>query len=222
MKIILYTLLVSSIVIAQPREIQVTFIGNCGLHLTDGETDIYVDFPYKSGAYGYMTYEDSVLEDVIPSSTFIFTHQHNDHYSGKDLRKVIKAKGGQRFTQWNIRSLKKWAKTIPDFEIEAFRTKHSFSIRHRSYLIAWHGKKIFLSGDTEHAETIGKIKDIDLAFVPYWLLMDAKDKEITIDAKKFAIYHIAPNQIPSAKEKWSNNGKIHPLVKQGEKLFLKI
>lgn len=208
--------------IAQSSEIEITFIGNCGIHLSDGEISIYVDFPYKSGAYGYMSYEDTVLEEIIPNSTFIFTHQHNDHYSGRDLRRVIKTKGGQRFTQWNLRKLRKWAKTIPHFEIEAFRTKHTFSIRHRSYLITWHGKKIYLSGDTEHAETIGKMKDIDLAFVPYWLLIDAEEKEIDIDAKQFAIYHIAPVQIKSAKENWSDNENIHPLVEQGETLTLKI
>lgn len=221
-KIYFLLMLFTSIAFAQPSEIEITFIGNCGLHLSDGDTSIYVDFPYKSGAYGYMTYEDTVLEEIIPNSTFIFTHQHNDHYSGKDLRRVIKTKGGQRFTQWNLRRLRKWAKKIPHFEMEAFRTKHTFSIRHRSYLITWHGKKIYLSGDTEHAETIGKIKGIDLAFVPYWLLLDAKEKEIDIDAKKFDIYHIAPVQIKSAKENWSDNENIHPLVEQGEKLTLKI
>lgn len=219
--LLLTFLLISNLGFSQSDKIEITFIGNCGLHMTDGNTSIYVDFPYKSGAYGYMTYEDSVLDEIIENSTFIFTHQHNDHYSGKILRKVIKEKKGKKFTQWNTRRMDKWANEIPDFKIESFRTKHTFSIRHRSYLITWHGKKIFLSGDTEHSETIGEIKDIDLAFVPYWLLTDAKDKEIDIDAKRFAIYHIAPVQIPSAKENWGDSENIYPLIEQGDIITLK-
>ena len=48
----------------QTNEISITFIGNAGFHMTDGKTNIYFDFPYKSGAYGYMTYDETELNKI--------------------------------------------------------------------------------------------------------------------------------------------------------------
>lgn len=67
---------ISFLGIGQDKEIQIKFIGNCGLYMTDGELNIYSDFPYKSGAYGYMRYEESELDSVKENSVFIFTHKH--------------------------------------------------------------------------------------------------------------------------------------------------
>lgn len=178
----------------QNNEIKIKFIGNCGLHMTDGNLNVYSDFPYKSEAYRYMKFDDSELDSIKENSFFIFTHKHADHYSGKNMRKVLKSKGGQKFGPWNVKKLEEFAKTNPDFEIQTFKTKHSLSFNHYSYLITWHGKRIFLSGDTESAETIGAIKDIDWAFVPYWILRDAHENKIDIDAKKIGLYHLYPDQ----------------------------
>ncbi|MBC8882919.1 hypothetical protein H9X57_04590 [Flavobacterium piscinae] len=65
---------------------------------------------------------------------------------------------------------------IEDFKIESFKTKHRFTFKHYSYLITWHGKRIFLSGDTESADLISTVKNINWAFVPYWIMLDAKEK----------------------------------------------
>ncbi|MEE4259350.1 MAG: hypothetical protein V2I62_06300 [Bacteroidales bacterium] len=32
---------------AQDKNIEITFLGNCGLFMTDGEINVYLDFPYK-------------------------------------------------------------------------------------------------------------------------------------------------------------------------------
>ena len=45
---------IADIGFAQSNEIRIEFMGNCGLYMTDGTTNIYTDFPYKSGAYNYM------------------------------------------------------------------------------------------------------------------------------------------------------------------------
>lgn len=181
--------------IAQSNEIKIKFIGNCGLYMTNGELNIYSDFPYKSGAYGYMEFDQSELDSVKENSAFIFTHQHADHYSGKNMRKVLREKGGQKFGPRNIRKLKKFAENNSDFEIQTFKTKHRYSFSHYSYLITWHGKRIFLSGDTESAETVGALKEMDFVFVPPWILYDAKEKGIKIDAKRIGIYHLAASQV---------------------------
>jgi hypothetical protein len=195
---------------SQSNEIKIKFIGNCGLYLTDGKSNLYVDFPYKSGAYGYMKYDSTEIDSLKDNSIFLFTHRHADHYSKKIINK-IKNKG-KVFGNWNTRKFEVLNNSIEDFKIEAFKTKHRFTFKHYSYLIIWHGKRIYLSGDTESAETIATVKNIDLAFVPYWIMLDAKEKNLKIDAVKIGIYHLYPNQ----KINNGNPERIILLHKQGE------
>lgn len=198
----------------QTNAITIRFIGNCGLHLTDGSSNIYVDFPYKSGAYHYMEYDQSEIDSIKDHAVFIFTHRHADHYSKKIVRKL----DGQKFGPWNIDELEKLGESIPDFDIKAFKTQHKvygISFKHDSYLITWHGKKIFLSGDTENSETMATQKELDWAFVPVWLLMDAMEKGINLSeiSKMFAVYHIGPHDRITND---AGDPKIRLLNKQGE------
>lgn len=193
---LLFTLFfVGAIGFAQSNEITIKFIGNCGLYMTDGVTNVYSDFPYKSGAFNYMEFEAAELDSIKENSIFIFTHRHPDHYSEKNMKRVLKEKNGEKYGSWNIEALENLKKSIPNFNVKAFRTKHRFSFNHYSYLITWHGKNIFLSGDTESAETIGTIKAIDIAFIPTWIYQDAKENNIIIDAKLKALYHFYPDEI---------------------------
>lgn len=214
--------LLTTLVFSQSKEIKIEFLGNCGLYLTDGTTNIYTDFPYKSGAHGYMEFDESELDSIKENSIFVFTHKHADHYSDKNIKKVIKEKGGKKYGSWNIEELKNLEKSVPNLSIQVYKTAHKWSSKHYSYLITWHNKRIFLSGDTESAETIGTIKNIDWAFVPYWILLDAKENAIKIDAKMFGIYHLAMVQIPSAKENYDEIAHIKPLVEQGEVFYIKL
>ncbi|SDZ75115.1 MBL fold metallo-hydrolase [Bizionia paragorgiae] len=214
--------LIATFGFTQSKEIKIEFLGNCGLYLTDGTTNIYTDFPYKSGAHGYMEFDESELDSIRENSIFIFTHKHSDHYSEKNIKKVIKEKGGKKYGSWNIEELENLKKLVPNFSVQVFKTKHKWSSKHYSYLITWHNKKIFLSGDTESAETIGTIKNIDWAFVPYWVLLDAKENDIKIDAKMFGVYHLATVQIPSAKENYDEIENIRPMVEKGEKITIEL
>jgi len=63
-------ILIVQIAVAQNKKIEITFLGNCGLFMTDGEINLYVDFPYKSGAYGYMTYDPELLDNILPIQFF--------------------------------------------------------------------------------------------------------------------------------------------------------
>ena len=214
-------MMLSSITVAKKESIQIEFKGNCGLHLSDGDSDIYIDFPYKSGAFGYMEFDSSELDQIKEDAIFIFTHKHADHYSKKNLKSVMKKKGGRAFGVSNISELEEVSSLVEEFEIRAFKTKHTFfgvPFRHYSYLITWHGKRIFLSGDTTNPETIGEVKDIDWGFVPYWILLNAKEGNIAIDAERLGVYHLYPQQIPSAKEAWDEVDHIRPMVEQGEKI----
>lgn len=197
---------------SQTSQIKIKFIGNCGLYLTDGNSNFYFDFPYKSGAHKYMEYDISELDSVKKDGIFIFTHRHADHYSKKALKKLT----GQKFGPWNISKLDRLSESIPDFNIKAFKTPHKVfgvSFKHYSYLITWHGKKIYISGDTGELEDISKINDIDWAFVNPWLHMNLLKAKVKIDAKKIGMYHLYPHQkidgeIPNYLHILKNQGEI--------------
>lgn len=186
----LILLLLTNLSYAQTKEITVTFIGNAGFYMTDGTTNIYFDFPYKSGAFGYMPYDAAELNKIKDNSIHIFTHKHADHYA----KKIVKKLKGKVYAGMNRKKISRLEKEIPDFKIKSYKTKHRFSFKHYSYAIEWHGKKLFVSGDTEHPETIGLIKDIDYAFIPTWILYYANLKNISIDAKNKVLYHLYPNE----------------------------
>ena len=217
--------LITSISFSQQKEIKIEFLGNCGFHMSDGITDFYVDFPYKSGAHGYMEFDEKELDSVNKNGYFIFTHKHSDHYSKKNLKKVTNRENKKIYGVSNIPELEKLGETIEDFNIKAYKTKHvifGIPFRHYSYLITWHGKKIFISGDTTEPETISKMQNLDLAFVPYWILKYAKEDKITIDSKMFAVYHLYPSQISDAKKLWGKEQNYRPMVEQGEIITIKI
>lgn len=203
---------------AQTGEIKIKFIGNCGLYLTDGTTNFYIDFPYKSGAHNYMEYDKAEIDSVKPDGNFIFTHRHSDHYSKKLLKKFK----GPKFDPYNTDELEKLSATIADFSVKAFKTEHKvfgISFEHYSYLITWHGKKIYISGDTENAETLAAQQGIDLAFVPAWLLSDAVEKGLKLGpvSKMFAIYHIGPKDTINLTE---DATQLMKLEKSGQRLSI--
>ena len=191
---------------SQTNEIKVRFIGNCGLYFTDGNTNIYVDFPYKSGAHKYMEYDKSQLDNITDNSIFIFTHRHKDHYSKKLVKQMKKKYKGRIYGNWNVKKLDELNNSINEFTIRAIKTPHRFTFKHYSYLITWHGKNIYITGDTGSLDEVSKIKNIDWIFTNPWLYMNAQKEKITIDAKMFAIYHLYPDQ--KINGKIPNNLKI--------------
>ena len=50
----------------------------------------------------------------------------------------------------------------------------------------WHHKRIFISGETENADKVAKVNNIDWLFAPVWILTDAKEKNLKIDAENIA------------------------------------
>lgn len=204
----------TSFSLAQNKEISVKFIGNCGLGMTDGTTNIYFDFPYKSGAHHYMEYNLAELDSVKSNAIFIYTHKHSDHYTGL-VKKIAKKRNGRIFTPQNVDQLLKLNGELKDFKIETFHTKHRFSFNHYSYLLTWHGKRIFISGDTENVETLAALKEIDWAFIPAWLLMDAIEKKVKLKQtiQKIVIYHIGPRDNITSD---ADDKQIKLLDKQGE------
>lgn len=188
-------LLISSLVFSQEKKIQVTFLGNSGFHLTDGEMNVYLDFPYKSGAHKYMEYDAKEIEKIPENSIFLFTHNHSDHYSEK-LIKNIKGKffGPFKFPKSKGISLEELNTLDKDFKVEVFDTSHNFSFgNHYSMLIIWHGKKIFVSGDTGEFEPWSKIEGIDLALTNFWIYRNAHEAGSKVEAGIIGICHLYPD-----------------------------
>jgi len=63
--LILALIFIVNVGFSQSNQITIKFIGNCGLYMTDGALNVYVDFPYKSGAYNYMKYDKAELDNII-------------------------------------------------------------------------------------------------------------------------------------------------------------
>lgn len=180
---------------SQSNEIRIKFIGNCGLYMTDGNLNVYVDFPYKSGAYNYMEYSRSELDSINDNSVFIFTHRHADHYS----RKLLKRLNGKVHGPWKVTKKRRLdpaqlSDSVKDFSLQAFKTSHKFSFKHNSYLLTWHNKKIFITGDTEDAEPLSKAGRLDWVFAPFWIYTNAKEEQVTINTEMRGVYHLYPHQ----------------------------
>ena len=110
---------------SQSNEIKIKFIGNCGLYLTDKNSNLYIDFPYKSGAYGYMKYENTEIDSIKENSVFLFTHNHADHYSKKILDLLKNKHHGKVFGNWNIKKFEKLSTSFDDFKIEDGQYLHT-------------------------------------------------------------------------------------------------
>lgn len=184
--VILLLVCISSVGFSQPHEIKIRFIANCALCISDGTSNVYFDFPYRSGFLMYAKYDRSEIKNLENNSVFIFTHKHPDHYSWWRTRKVK----GKKYGPSNVEDLTELSASIQDFSIQAFKTKHRLSFHHYSYLVTWHNKRIFISGDTESADTIASLKNMDWLFAPAWVLSDAVEKNIKLNTKMIGIYHI--------------------------------
>ncbi|WP_417603466.1 MBL fold metallo-hydrolase [Owenweeksia hongkongensis] len=203
---------------SQNGEIKIRHIANAGLYMTDGDLNVYFDFPYKPGAFGYTIYDESELDSIKKNSLFLFTHKHGDHYS----RKLLKPHRSEVYGPWKFSKKDgNGGEIINDpehnFFVKAYKNKHRFSLSHCSYLITWHGKTIFVSGDAESPETIAKMENMDWAFVPEWLLYYAKLGNVNIDANRIGIYHLYPND--TVEDDYGNN--VVNLRDHQEKITLK-
>lgn len=166
------------------------FIGNEAFHISDGKTTLLSDFPYKSGAFGYMTYEMKNIKPIVDGVVLI-THKHEDHWDPKlfsSMNLWIIAPP-EILPEVNTKKKIQFANEMhyKDITILAFRTPHT--PQHHSYLVIWHGIRIYFPGDTEITEPMEKMKDLDVAFITPWLLTSFMKIGKTIEAKRLVVYH---------------------------------
>ncbi len=72
---------------AGSEQLTATFIGNEAFKITDREVTLFTDFPYQSGAYGYMEYDEALVKRT-PNSYCLFSHGHRDHFAAELVGQV--------------------------------------------------------------------------------------------------------------------------------------
>jgi glyoxylase-like metal-dependent hydrolase (beta-lactamase superfamily II) len=179
-----------------PNNLGIQFIGNEAVLITDGKTTLLSDYPYQSGYSIYMEYDAAKVRPVGDVLCLI-THGHGDHFEPALFQK----------TNWKIIAPDDVAskldpsrvvgsgltRTFKDIKIEAIKTPHA-RIGHYSYLVSWHGKRFYFTGDTESIDALIAAKDLDVAFVSPWLLDAVLSSGKKIDAEIILIYHQATNE----------------------------
>ena len=181
---------------ANAGELKITFIGNMAFHITDGETTLLSDFPYTSGAYGYMDYDAEAVPE-IKDGLHLITHFHGDHWNVRLFRateqktKIIAPPG--------ITARLEPDRVIPfsptepmnykGIAVQAIEMPHNLAPEHFSYLVTWHGKRLYFIGDTETPEDILKQKNLDVSFISPWVIRTVERQNLTLDTKELVMYH---------------------------------
>lgn len=179
------------------------FIGNEAFHITDGKTTLLSDFPYTSGAFGYMTYDTRNIKPIVDGISLI-THEHEDHWNPKLFSsmeltliappKILAQVNGEKQISFSKEMRYK------DLNVQAFRTPHT--PEHHSYLVTWHGIRIYFPGDTESLDPLVKIKNLDVVLITPWLLTSLMKTEKRIDTKMLVVYHHQPQEtIPNYQDR---------------------
>ncbi len=175
----------------KPIPLLATFIGNMAFAITDGTTTIYTDFPYESGYSGYMTYDFAGVPKT-PGALCLVTHGHRDHFDAALFARMdailiappdVEARVPKERT---IRFAPRMR--YRDVEIEALATPHG-PIGHTSYLVTWHGLRLYFTGDTDSVDQLLAMKDLDVAFVSPWLIEKVAGMKGRIDARQVVCYH---------------------------------
>ncbi len=176
----------------QPAPLEARFIGNMAIAISDGAVTVMTDFPYQSGYSRYMTYPADEIRSATPSTLSLITHRHLDHWDPALSDK----------TGWNVAGPLDVIANVPasrvlplargatfgTVQIEPIETPHA-SIGHYSYVLTWHGRRLYFSGDTESVDHLGTLKNLDVAFISPWLYRSALKRNQRIDARRIVIYH---------------------------------
>jgi hypothetical protein len=180
--------------IPQPRPLalEARFIGNMAFAISDGSVTVMTDFPYESGYSGYMTYDAAEIRSPTARTLALVTHRHRDHWDRPLFER----------TDWTVlgpddvtaglpadRILPAASRaTFGPVHIEPRATPHA-NVGHYSYVVTWHGRRLYFSGDTEEAGDLFEAGDIDVAFLSPWFYRAALRSGRPLPAKQIVIYH---------------------------------
>lgn len=181
------------------QTLEIQFIANMAVRLSDGTTTLVSDFPYRSGYAGYMTWSLEGIGSLEGATAFI-THEHADHWERElwnEMQLSVVADPAitagldpSRVRPWG-ESIRVGAATI-----HPVRTPHTGA--HHSYRLSWGGLELYFTGDTESTAELLAQTDLDVAFVSPWLLSAVARTGRRIDADLIVIYHHTDPDEPQA------------------------
>jgi L-ascorbate metabolism protein UlaG (beta-lactamase superfamily) len=189
--------------VQQRPALEARFIGNMAFAISDGAVTLMSDFPYQSGYSVYMTYPADAIRSATPATLSLITHRHGDHWEPALFMKTDWMVAGPpdvtgAMAPERVLPLAKTA-TFRGIDIEAIATPHA-GIGHYSYVVTWHGRQLYFSGDTEDAEHLLRLTALDVAFVSPWLF-ESLQRRGRIDAKRIVIYHHQANEtVPQCRD----------------------
>jgi L-ascorbate metabolism protein UlaG (beta-lactamase superfamily) len=177
---------------SQSPPLEARFIGNMAVAISDGSVTLFTDFPYESGYSRYMTYPAREIHSPTAMTLSLITHRHGDHWQPALFAK----------TNWHVAGPSDAVTAVPaarvlpltpkasfgPLAIEALATPHA-GIGHFSYVVTWHGRRMYFSGDTEDSDHLLALKDLDTAFVSPWLYRSVLKRSERINARQIVIYH---------------------------------
>jgi len=176
--------------VAVRAQVEVVFVGNEGVLLSDGAVTLASDLPYRPGALGYARYRLASLPSG-PRVVALVSHRHADHFSPElwlDLgwRIIGPAEVTAGLPRDRVIPLDSTV-TLGPITVTPFPTTHG-GTEHYSYLVEWSGLRFYFAGDTEDASRLLAQRDLDIAFVTPWLYRSTQDLG-PIDSRRTVIYH---------------------------------
>jgi L-ascorbate metabolism protein UlaG (beta-lactamase superfamily) len=165
--------------------VEITWLGHASVMITDGPCTVFID-PWKTGG-------------DLPKGDFILvTHDHRDHYSGKDVENLSKATTRVIAPMPTplVTNLISPGETLHfgTFRvtaIPAYNARKKFHPRENGwvgYVIELSGKRVYYAGDTDNIPEMKEI-DVDAALVPVGgtYTMDALEAARAVDAMKVGV-----------------------------------
>ncbi len=200
-----------------------TFIGNQAVRITDGDLVLFTDFPYQSGASGYMRWDRAALEPA-DNAYCLITHEHRDHFAPELVAElgctvlgsdevVAQLSGGEGIAIEDGTSFGSM-KVIP------VPTPHIEG--HLSYRVEWAGTTLYFTGDTEVTGALTAQEPLDVLFISPWLYRTALEHDALPEVGKVYIYHHATNErVPACRPCAAETGCTPCQVpRQGDRLEL--
>jgi Predicted Zn-dependent hydrolases of the beta-lactamase fold len=185
------------------KGIKVTWLGHDTFRISDGLT-VYID-PYR------LDKEQSVKADIL-----LISHEHFDHLSKDDIKKVIKddtviittdkcAGELKDIKVKEVKAVKPWDKvSIKGIDVEAVPayntnkinpdTKRPFHPKEANmlgFIVTINGVRIYHAGDTDAIEEMKRFSNIDIALLPvsgtYVMTADEAVEAVNMIKPKIAV-----------------------------------
>lgn len=166
-------LLFAGVATAAGERMSIRFIGNAGIEISDRREAVLIDFPYRSGAFGYQKYGSNELFVRKPGARCFFTHAHDDHFDLGLAKKIGCEIAGPKAVMDAAKGAVLWGPgpifTRSYIAIHCVSTPH-VDVDHCSPRINWNGYRIYISGDVETVDDLlAESTQFDTIVLSHWL-----------------------------------------------------